>query len=221
MRRPRIIVPVLLLTASIGAAGSAVAEPTRRPPAPTALVPTARPAAPPKPLAEQEVPPGLYKLRDSLALVKPDRLLAEVPRFRALCDADGYPLVGNLATKNRRIQPSELCTVVRSERAGTAASASPTPPPTPTPDPRPRPNSEPTPAQFALLQRLFDTPEYLARAQLSRFRPLCDAQGYPLVGNLASKGDGMSVDAFCEIVRSRMRSRVGIVERAPRRSRPR
>jgi hypothetical protein len=51
-----------------------------------------------------------------------DRLFGEarvddktLPRFRALCDADGYPLVGNVATKGRDAmrQPSSVCARVR------------------------------------------------------------------------------------------------------------
>ena len=42
------------------------------------------------------------------------------------------------------------------------------------------------------------------QAQLAHFRPLCDAQGYPLVGNLVTKGGGPPrVAAFCADVRGR------------------
>jgi hypothetical protein len=33
--------------------------------------------------------------------------------FRPLCDADGYPLVGNIANKRGVYQPSKFCAEVR------------------------------------------------------------------------------------------------------------
>jgi len=45
-----------------------------------------------------------------------ERALGEMPRFRALCDAEGYPLVGNIANKQRLFQPSQFCAEVRKAR---------------------------------------------------------------------------------------------------------
>lgn len=49
-----------------------------------------------------------------------------------------------------------------------------------------------------------------ALSQLSHFRPLCDKDGYPLVGNLARKGDspahvegGLDVSELCAEVRKK------------------
>jgi hypothetical protein len=43
----------------------------------------------------------------------------------------------------------------------------------------------------------------VAKQQRAKFRPLCDADGYPLVGNIRSKGDDdrMQPSALCELVR--------------------
>ncbi len=38
------------------------------------------------------------------------------------------------------------------------------------------------------------------RADRTHFRPLCDAFGYPLVGNIASKG-GSTASEFCALIR--------------------
>ena len=48
-----------------------------------------------------------------------DQVKQQLARFRPLCDADGYPLVGNIATKGQTIgsQPSELCTLVREQQS--------------------------------------------------------------------------------------------------------
>jgi hypothetical protein len=55
--------------------------------------------------------PELLKLRRELYNMQYDDAAKQLPRFRALCDADGYPLVGNIASKGdgRRMQPSEAC----------------------------------------------------------------------------------------------------------------
>jgi hypothetical protein len=42
-----------------------------------------------------------------------------------------------------------------------------------------------------------------ALAEVVHFRPLCDRDGYPLVGNLANKGDMYQPSAFCTDVRQR------------------
>jgi hypothetical protein len=40
-----------------------------------------------------------------------------------------------------------------------------------------------------------------AQMAVARFRPLCDQEGYPLVGNVASKGDMYQPSQFCSDVR--------------------
>jgi hypothetical protein len=81
------------------------------------LLSTAPAAASPAP--EHAPPPGpatarqLSQLRGELIFAGRDKALAELPRFRPLCDRDGYPLVGNLASKGDRYQPSQFCSDVR------------------------------------------------------------------------------------------------------------
>ena len=40
-----------------------------------------------------------------------------------------------------------------------------------------------------------------AQTNLARFRPLCDKDGYPLVGNIANKGDMYQPSKFCSDLR--------------------
>jgi len=44
-----------------------------------------------------------------------------------------------------------------------------------------------------------------AQAELARFRPLCDRDGYPLVGNLVEKGSMYQPSEFCTDVRTHER----------------
>jgi hypothetical protein len=111
-------------------------------------------------------------------------LLSAVPAvasaavYGALCDHDGYPLAGNVALK------------------GDTG--------------RPRPSARPAPpADSAVPERLIALRDELTRAgrdkaqaEVARFRPLCDGDGYPLVGNIAAKGDKWyQPSQFCSDVR--------------------
>lgn len=59
----------------------------------------------------------LGALADELASTDRAAARAELLHFRPLCDAEGYPLVGNIVRKGpMNTQPSELCEIVRSER---------------------------------------------------------------------------------------------------------
>ena len=40
-----------------------------------------------------------------------------------------------------------------------------------------------------------------AQSDVSRFRPLCDKDGYPLVGNMANKGNVYQPSKFCSDAR--------------------
>jgi hypothetical protein len=75
--------------------------------APAAASPSAGHAPP----ADSEVAKPLLELRNQL--FKTDKAKVDVARFRALCDKDGYPLVGNVAAKGGVYQPSQLCSDVR------------------------------------------------------------------------------------------------------------
>lgn len=59
--------------------------------------------------------PALLELRGALIKAGADKARADVARFRALCDKDGYPLVGNLVGKRGVYQPSEFCSDVRKQ----------------------------------------------------------------------------------------------------------
>jgi hypothetical protein len=56
---------------------------------------------------------ALVDLRDELLATEPTQALERIDYFRPLCDADGYPLVGNVASKGPGLQPSQLCAEVR------------------------------------------------------------------------------------------------------------
>ncbi len=71
-------------------------------------------AAPAPPPPDTKVDPRLLALREDLTSKSRDAVLADVKTFRPLCDAAGYPLVGNLATKGVMFQPSAFCAHVRS-----------------------------------------------------------------------------------------------------------
>ncbi|HVK77793.1 MAG TPA: hypothetical protein VM734_31020 [Kofleriaceae bacterium] len=66
---------------------------------------------------------------------------------------------------------------------------------------RPPPDEQAPRALIALRSELFETGQTRARLQMSRFRPLCDAEGFPLVGNVASKGNLYQPSQFCADVR--------------------
>ncbi len=60
---------------------------------------------------------------------------------------------------------------------------------------------EPTATQARLRDELRTIDR--SRVDAKKFRPLCDADGFPLVGNINNKGDrGMTVSEFCGQVRT-------------------
>lgn len=73
----------------------------------------ASPTAPRTPPDDAHAPKALIELRGALIGAGRDRAQASAGRFRALCDADGYPLVGNMVGKRGVYQPSEFCGDVR------------------------------------------------------------------------------------------------------------
>lgn len=88
MIRPRTLIPILLLASPVALAG---------------------------PPSDEEAPEELIELRSELFEAGKDGALKQIPRFRALCDGDGYPLVGNAVRKNDVYQPSQFCTEVRKQ----------------------------------------------------------------------------------------------------------
>lgn len=71
------------------------------------------PAAPHAPPDDAHAPRALLDLRAAMMKAGRDQAQADVARFRALCDHDGYPLVGNLVEKSAMYQPSQFCSDVR------------------------------------------------------------------------------------------------------------
>jgi hypothetical protein len=66
-----------------------------------------------KPPPDDQAPQALIELRSELFEAGREKALEQVPRFRALCDTDGYPLVGNAVRKGDVFQPSQFCSAVR------------------------------------------------------------------------------------------------------------
>jgi hypothetical protein len=83
----------------------------------TALLLSSAPAMaspPPRtPPPDEQASKQLLELRVQLARAGHDKAHAEIGRFRALCDQDGYPLVGNIANKTKVYQTSQFCADVR------------------------------------------------------------------------------------------------------------
>jgi hypothetical protein len=67
---------------------------------------------------DADAPRALLELRGDLIKTGRDKARSEPGRFRALCDQDGYPLVGNLVGKRGVYQPSEFCGDVRKREKG-------------------------------------------------------------------------------------------------------
>jgi hypothetical protein len=80
------------------------------------LLSTAPAAASPdahEPPPDSKVSKQMLELRMDLIRAGRDKAQSDVTRFRALCDKDGYPLVGNMANKSNVYQPSKFCGDVR------------------------------------------------------------------------------------------------------------
>ena len=122
--------------------------------------------------------------------------------FSPLCDADGYPLPGNINPKAAPAAPTaaEFCSAIGK---GQPTKPAPTTAPTPAPTPGPAPTTPAPPAcdKDALNQQLSGAPLESALADHARFRCLCDDKGYPLVGNINSKGTTAS--AFCKALKEK------------------
>lgn len=95
MPHPRKLVPIVLLAASFGTAHA-----DRRPAKPS---------------------PEQIKVRDKLLEADPVVVRKDLRPYAPLCDADGYPLVGNAAGATKGgpsgLQPSEYCVLVRAAKA--------------------------------------------------------------------------------------------------------
>src|ERR1043165_2967055 len=65
----------------------------------------------------------------------------------------------------------------------------------------PPPDAKGDKAMLALRMDLIRAGRDKAQSDVSRFRPLCDKDGYPLVGNMANKGNVYQPSTFCSDVR--------------------
>jgi hypothetical protein len=117
MSRKRTLLTVILLSAT-----PAAASPGASPAAPPAAGPTDHPlavasalasAAAPPPPPDASAAPALLALRTQLLQTPRAEAKAQLATFRPLCDRDGYPLVGNVASKGNVDQPSQVCSYVR------------------------------------------------------------------------------------------------------------
>lgn len=102
--------------------------------------------------------------------------------FRPLCDVKGYPLVGNINSKGATA--TEFCAAVRELESPTK------------PAPAPACDSKALNEELSCCTLLDD-----AIANKAHFRCLCDEQGYPLVGNINSKG--ATASDFCQTLRDK------------------
>jgi len=76
-------------------------------------------AAPPEPLEDEKAGRWLLDLREELFETgrfegdERGKVSANVAHFRPLCDAQGYPVVGNVMRKDSGYQPSRFCSDLR------------------------------------------------------------------------------------------------------------
>lgn len=91
-------------------------------------------------------------------------------------------------------RPHKLLTVLLLSSAPAAASPGRHAPPEDAAAPR---------ELLELRSELLEAGHDRAQADLTRFRPLCDKDGYPLVGNMVGKRDVYQPSEFCSDVRKR------------------
>jgi hypothetical protein len=85
-----------------------------------------------------------------------------------------------------------------------SAAAEPAPPPAPPTPPAILPDEQQPHAQLELRANLYRTDELTLNVAHARFRALCDENGYPVVGNVASKSMRHDVSSYCEDVRTQL-----------------
>lgn len=144
----------------------------------------------PQTTASEAAPPDHPSLDQDLAQelrnTSLEAALGNREHFAPLCDKNGYPLPGNVNSKESAgiaAKVSQFCDAIRPK----APQAKP---------------AAPACDRDALDQELsHDTMLDEALARHEHFRCLCDDQGYPLVGNISSKGTTAS--AFCGALREK------------------
>ncbi len=150
--------------------------------------------------------PTTKELADEFAGTTLADALSRRDHFQPLCEADGYPLPGNINSKESAAaaqRVSEFCADIGKGPAPTpSSSANPTPAPTTTgTTPTPPPPAPDACDKTALNQELSSQSLDSALMDYKKYRCLCDDKGYPLVGNINSKGTTAS--AFCSAVREK------------------
>jgi len=119
----------------------------------------------------------LRTLNQELSTTSLQDALARREYFRPLCDAKGYPLVADIDSKEGTTATA-FCEAVRANPAAPVAACD--------------------------LDKVNQELEYLslddAIQNRSHFRCLCDAEGYPLVGNLNGKVV-TTASEFCQVLR--------------------
>ena len=93
------------VTAPAGTVATAAATAT--------IDPAAVPAPTRRPFLEADLPKEIVALRAELYSNGSAAAQANPARFRALCDREGYPLVGNVANKGAMYTVREHCAAVR------------------------------------------------------------------------------------------------------------
>ena len=137
-------------------------------------------------------------LAQELANTPLDEALRNRDHFSPLCDESGYPLPGNV---NPKQAPSKLELFCKAIAANAPNPPNPPPPSVSAPKPTPVPPTQVC-DRDALNNELSNSLGLeAALTQAKRFRCLCDDQGYPLVGNINSKGT--SASAFCAALKQR------------------
>lgn len=128
---PRVVksTKILAVALTAGIASSACTTPEQ--PRPEAQPTAARTETPPQvtatpspaaqhapPPADDKADPKLLALREKLAAEGREKALADEATYRPLCDAEGYPLVGNLSRKSPKgpFLTSEFCAEVRAKK---------------------------------------------------------------------------------------------------------
>jgi hypothetical protein len=108
------------------------------------------------------------------------------------------PVSAPAQTESPQAAPSSPAPAMQAPAAEEAAAAK------MTEESRPRPESQ-DPKLLALRSELASLEKGKIFSNVARFRPLCDKDGYPLVGNLARKGGPVGSDPseFCAQVRTK------------------
>jgi hypothetical protein len=138
------------------------------------------------------------ELTDELSRTSLSDAVDQKDYFGPLCDGDGYPLPGNINSKEAHpTSVGEFCSAIGKGQPDAEPKQGPsTTPPTPAPTPAPAP---PACDKNALSQELSDQLLESALTNHTKYRCLCDDEGYPLVGNINAKATTVSV--FCKALK--------------------